>query len=199
MFTRIARVLALLSLGLVCQCAAPAKRPVVSDPPAEAAAKLGSGDTFEVTVYGEQDLSGKYRIAEDGSINFPLVGSIAVAGKAPSEIALAIQTELAQKQILRDPQVSVFVLEQASKQVSVMGAVVKPGSVPLTSGMTLIQALGAAGGLTAIASGNSTIVTRHVNGKLERYKIAVQRITEGHEEDFALQGGDIVFVPERVF
>jgi polysaccharide export outer membrane protein len=93
----------------------------------------------------------------------------------------------------------VFLLEKTSEQISVMGAVAKPGSLALTAGMTVIQAISGAGGLTAVASGNNTIVSRHVNGRLERYKVAVQSITEGHEEDFPLQGGDIVFVPERVF
>jgi protein involved in polysaccharide export with SLBB domain len=90
-------------------------------------------------------------------------------------------------------------LEHTSKQISVMGSVAKPGSFPLASGMTVIQAITAAGGLNQLASGNSTIVTRHQNGKLQRFKVAVDRISEGREEDFKLQDGDIVFVPERLF
>jgi protein involved in polysaccharide export with SLBB domain len=65
--------------------------------------------------------------------------------------------------------------------------------------MTVIQAIGLAGGLTQIASGNNTIVTRHIHGQLERFKVAVQRISEGQEEDVSLQEGDIIFVPDRVF
>ena len=65
--------------------------------------------------------------------------------------------------------------------------------------MTIIDAISNAGGLTPIASGNNTIVTRRVNGKLQRYKVQVDKISEGHAEDFKLQEGDIVFVPERIF
>ncbi len=189
----------MVAVVLLAGCASAPSKPVVIAPPSEPVAALGPGDSFEVSVYGQADLSGKYRIDEDGSINFPLVGRIACAGKAPGAIATTIQDQLAQKQILRDPHVSVFLLAQTSKQISVMGAVSKPGSFPLTTGMTIIQAISAAGGLTQLASGNSTIVTRHANGHLQRFKVAVDRISEGREEDFTLQDGDIVFVPERIF
>jgi protein involved in polysaccharide export with SLBB domain len=65
--------------------------------------------------------------------------------------------------------------------------------------MTVIQAIGLAGGLTPLASGNNTIVTRHVDRQLQRFKVAVARISEGQEEDVSVQDGDIIFVPERVF
>lgn len=160
---------------------------------------LGEGDTFEVSVYGEEDLSGKYRVGDDGTINFPLVGRVEVTGKGPSEVALLIQTQLQQRGVLRDPQVSVFLLEQTSRQIAVVGAVSKPGSYPLTRGMTLVQAIGAAGGLSALARGDDTIVTRRVEGKLQRIHARVEAISEGHAQDIVLQAGDIVFVPERIF
>jgi polysaccharide export outer membrane protein len=162
-------------------------------------ATLAPGDTFEVSVYGQPDLSGKYRIAEDGGIDFPLVGHVAVAGKGPAEIADMLRTALLEKRILKEPSVSVFLLEQKSKQVSVMGAVVRPGGLALMPGMTIIQAISAAGGLTGLAAGNDTIVTRQVDGELMRYKVPVERISEGRADDFELRAGDIVFVPERIF
>lgn len=180
-------------------CASGPSKPVSIGPSAEPDATLGPGDSFEVSVYGEEDLSGKFRVAEDGTINFPLVGSVAVAGSGPAGIAKAIKAALTEREILRDPQVSVFLLEQTSKQVSVVGAVSKPGMLPLANGMTVIQAIGAVGGMTALASGNSTIVTRRANGKLLRFKVLVDSISEGRAEDFELRPGDIVFVPERIF
>jgi polysaccharide export outer membrane protein len=63
----------------------------------------------------------------------------------------------------------------------------------------VIEAIGAAGGLTALASGNSAILTRRVDGQLKRFKVPVESISEGEAEDFTLQSGDIVFVPERIF
>jgi polysaccharide export outer membrane protein len=180
-------------------CASSERPRVASPPPIEADSTLGPGDSFEVSVYGQADLSGKHQIGADGTINFPLVGRIDVQGKGAVEIAASIRAALVEKQILRDPHVSVFLLGQTSKQVSVMGAVTKPGTYPMTSGMTVIEAVGAAGGLTALASGNSAILTRRVEGQLKRFKVPIESISEGEAEDFTLQSGDIVFVPERIF
>jgi polysaccharide export outer membrane protein len=160
---------------------------------------LGVGDTFEVSVYGEEDLSGKHRVSEDGSINFPLVGRVEVAGKGAAEIAALIENALRDRKLLREPHVSVFLLEQTSANVSVVGAVSKPGSYPLTRGMTIVQAISAAGGLTALASGDNTIVTRKAEGALKRFQVPVDAIAEGRVNDFQLEAGDIVFVPERIF
>jgi polysaccharide export outer membrane protein len=160
---------------------------------------LGPGDTFEVTVYEEKELSGRYRVSDDGSINFPLVGAIQAGGKGPTAVAASIQQALQDKQILRNPSVSIFVIEYASKRINVVGAVAHPGSLPWTAGMGVVQAISVAGGLTPLAAANDTIVTRQLNDLPKRYKVSVRRITEGQEADFTLQAGDIVYVPERIF
>lgn len=167
--------------------------------PASPDMTLGPGDTFEVTVYDEKELSGKYRVADDGTINFPLVGRLTVGGKGPTAVAASIQGALKDKQILRNPSVSIFVVEYASKRINVVGAVQHPGSLSWTAGMGVVQAISVAGGLTPIAAANDTIVTRQIDGRPKRYKISVQRITEGREADFTLEAGDIVYVPERIF
>jgi protein involved in polysaccharide export with SLBB domain len=160
---------------------------------------LGPGDTFEVAVYDEKELSGRYRVADDGSINFPLVGRVHVGGRGPTAVATAIQQALEEKRILRNPSVSIFVLEYTSKRINVVGAVQRPGSLAWTAGMGVVQAISVAGGLTPLAAGNDTIVTRQETGKPRRYKVSVRRITEGQEQDFVLQAGDTVYVPERIF
>lgn len=171
---------------------------VQSAPPAPDVT-LGPGDTFEVTVYDEKNLSGKFQVADDGMINFPLVGSLTVAGKAPNVIAREIQDALRDKQILRNPSVSLFVIDYASKRVNVVGAVQKPGSIAWMAGMGVVQAISMAGGLTPLAASNDTIVTRQRGEQPKRYKVPVGRIAEGRERDFMLMNGDIVFVPERLF
>lgn len=162
-------------------------------------ASLGPGDTFEITVYGEKDLSGKFQVAEDGQINFPLIGLVSVAGKGPNETARSLESMLRDKGVLRSPSVSVFVLDYASKRINVMGAVQRPGSFPITSGVTVVQAISLAGGLTPLAAANETIVTRRNGKKLQRFNVAVGKVTEGRQDDFPLEAGDIVFVPERIF
>jgi protein involved in polysaccharide export with SLBB domain len=160
---------------------------------------LVAGDTFEVRVYGEKELSGNYRVAQDGTIDFPLVGRVEVEGKEATEVADEIRNRLRDGQILRDPQVSVLVSSFASKRISVMGAVSKPGSFPMTSGLTLVEAISLAGGFTPLASENDTLVTRRRDGKLHRFRVPAKQVTEGRADDFALQAGDIIYVPERLF
>jgi protein involved in polysaccharide export with SLBB domain len=171
-------------------------------PPAPAPtedATLGSGDVFDVRVYGEQDLSGSYRVTRDGTIDFPFIGRTHVAGLEPTEVAEAIRSELRDGGYLQNPQVSIFVREYNSKRVSVVGAVENAGTFPVSSGMTVVHAISLAGGFTALASRNDTVVTRRVGGRLRRFRVRVEDAVEGTANDFPLQPGDIIYVPERIF
>jgi protein involved in polysaccharide export with SLBB domain len=160
---------------------------------------LGPGDVFEIRVFGEKDLTGKYQVGPDGAIRFPFLGSVSVGGKEADDVARDVAVRLKSGGFLLDPQVSVFVEQSNSKRISVLGAVAKPGTFSIVSGMTVVQAVSGAGGFTPLASKDDTVVSRRVSGKLERYRIAVSDVMRGNAEDFALRAGDIVFVPERVF
>lgn len=160
---------------------------------------LGVGDSFDVRVYGEEELSGKYQVSGDGMIDFPFVGRVEVLGKEPTEVAASIQQRLREGGFLTSPQVSVLVTDYSSKHVSVMGAAAKPGIFPLANGLTVIHAISLAGGLTSLASGNDVIVSRRVDGAIRRFRVPVDDVTEGRAEDFPLQAGDIIFIPQRVF
>lgn len=162
-------------------------------------ASLGPGDAFDVRVFGEKELSGDYQVANDGSIFFPLIGRLHVAGKDSHVVSEEIATALKQKDILRDPHVTVRVRETMSKRFSVLGAVAKPGTLSMVPGMTIVQAISQAGGFTPLASKDETVVTRRSGGKLNRYRVVVTEITRGNADDFVVSPGDIIFVPERVF
>ena len=192
-----AAFVALLSLGACSSGATGARPPLRTEPPAEA--PLGPGDTFEVIVYGEVDLSGKHRVADDGSISYPLVGRIEVGGLHASQAADRIRETLVSRDILRAPAVSVTITEQVSRKFSVLGAVAKPGSYPFVPGTTALQAITIAGGLSAIARGDSEVLTRRLDGALKRFSVPVESITEGQAEDIPIEPGDILFVPERIF
>ena len=171
----------------------------VPPPPVHHDSTLGQGDVFKVTVYGEKDLSGEYRVSADGTIDFPLVGPIAVAGKDQTQVAETIKTALMEGEFLKSPHVSVLVTEMESKRVTVVGSVDAPGSFNVTQGMTVVQVISLAGGFTQLANQNGTIVTRRVNGKVQRFKVPVERITEGRADDVEVQAGDTIYVPERLF
>ncbi len=160
---------------------------------------LGVGDVFDVRVFGEEDLTSSYRVAQDGTIDFPLVGRLEVAGLEPGEIADRIVAMLRDGHFLINPSVSVLVQEYNSKRISVLGAVESPGNFSITSGLTVVQAIGLAGGFSALANRDGTFVTRRVNGELRRFPVRVDRVMNGTEDDLRLQAQDIVFVPERVF
>ncbi len=160
---------------------------------------VGTGDLFDVRVYGEEDLSAQYRIAQDGSIDFPLVGRLEVAGLEPGAIATLISTRLRDGQFLVRPHVSVVVREYNSKRISVLGAVRNPGSYPIRSGMGVVEAVGLAGGFTALANRDGTTITRTVDNVLHRYAAPVDRISDGQEVDVPVRAGDIIRVPERMF
>jgi len=160
---------------------------------------LGAGDVFDVRVYGEEELSNSYRVASDGTIDFPLIGTVVVQGMTPSQVKEKLETLLIDGGFLRSPQVSILVKEYNSKKISVFGQVNKPGTFPYQEGMGVVEAIASAGGFTPMARTDRTTVTRVVEGKKQNHTIPVERIGKGQEKDFILHPGDIIFVPERVF
>lgn len=192
-----------LAISLVAACAAcgPASRTVVEQPPAPGPVdtSLGVGDSFEVRVFGESDLSGVYRVGGEGNINFPLVGVVHVEGLDPQAAAKRIADKLRDGQILRDPQVTVLIKEQTSKKVYILGQVGHPGTFTYTPSMSVVEAISVAGGFTGLAAKNDTTITRSKEGKKTIVRVPVADISEGRAPNVFLQPGDIISVPERLF
>jgi protein involved in polysaccharide export with SLBB domain len=160
---------------------------------------LGPNDVFDVRVYGEAELSYTFRVASDGTIDYPLLGTITVGGMSPTEVACVLEKDLKEKDYIKNPQVSVFVRESKSKKVSVVGEVQREVTFPYEEGMSIVEAISIAGGFAPTARENDTTVTRIVNGKKKLFHIPVKSISEGRSQNFILQPGDIIFVPARVF
>jgi protein involved in polysaccharide export with SLBB domain len=169
------------------------------EPPSQeavlASATLGSGDVLEVRVYGESDLSGAFRVSPDGTIDYPFCGRVRAAGLSAGGLVDRL-TECLRRGYLKSPQVTVFLKEYNSKKVFVFGEVQKPGTFPFEDRMSVIQAVTLAGGFTKTAAKNSVIVTRVIDNDERKIKVPVENIGEGREKNFALQPGDIVYVPE---
>lgn len=160
---------------------------------------VGPGDVFDVRVYDEEDLSAEYRVEVDGTIDFPLIGRVEVAGLDSTGIAARIRDRLRDGEFLVAPHVSVRVQEYNSRRVSVIGAVREPGSYPLRSGMGVVEAVSLAGGFTALANRDGTLLTRHIEGQLRTFSVPVDQISSGREPDVTVRAGDILHVPERIF
>ncbi|MBW2509230.1 MAG: polysaccharide biosynthesis/export family protein [Deltaproteobacteria bacterium] len=198
-----ARFLLILVLGALTLGAAACSKRSVQDtevpPPATDDTTLGPGDVFTVRVYGEEELSGSHQVAPDGTIDFPLLGSVDVNGLEPPEVAARVRDLLKDRHLLRDPHVSVYVERYVSKRVSVVGAVANPGTFVLEPGMTVVEAISMAGGFSSLADRDGTVVTRRVGAETVRYRVPVAKVAKGQAKDIEVAAGDIIFVPERLF
>jgi polysaccharide export outer membrane protein len=158
--------------------------PGLAQTSAQGAERLGPGDTVHITVYQQPDMTTDSRISETGTVSVPLAGPVKVDGMTPSEAAQAISDTLKKGEFLKNPQVSVALTTVRSRQVSVLGLVVRPGLYPLESAsVKMPQIIAAAGG---IAAGGSESVTVIREGK----PVKVSTLSK----DFELKGGDTVYV-----
>ncbi len=169
-----------------------------SQPVFEEDTTLGPRDVFVVRVFKHEDMSGEYAVSEEGTINFPEIGVVEVAGRTPAQVEQEIQTRLADGYLV-NPTVSVLVKEYKSKTVSVLGQVRKPSVVNYVSGLSIVDAISQAGGFTPMARKNAVKVTRKGKGDAptESFTVPVESIANGKANDFYLRPGDTVFVPER--
>ena len=190
---------ALLSLFLASCGGASSDRANSVTPRPEVDSSLGPDDLFEVRVFGEQELSGSYRVAHNGTIDFPLVGRVGVGGLTPPEVSELLIRRLRDGHFLVSPQVSVLVKEYNSKRISVFGQVQRPGTFPYQDSMDIVHAITLAGGFTPIADPDHTTVTRRQAGRESRRRVPVESIGRGRSANFYLQPGDTIFVPESVF
>lgn len=195
------RIELLLSLSIFlagCQTGTPGHSgPSVSEllPPDES---LGIDDVLEIRVYGEEGLSGEFRVSNDGTIDYPFAGRLVVAGLRSGELQGAIAKKL-QDGFLKNPQVSVMVKEWNSRKVAVLGQVQKPGSVVYFPRMTVVDAIAAAGGFTPIAAKNKVTLRREGKGAVNSKTVPVADISEGRSPNIPLLPGDVLVVEERLF
>jgi len=161
---------------------------------------LGPGDIFEVRVYKQESMSGAYDVSVQGTIAFPLIGEVVVSGKTPKQVEEEIRVRLADGYLI-DPHVSVLVKEYKSHGVSVFGQVQKPGRLPYTPSMTIVEAISQAGGFSPMAKKNAVTVTREDGEKKTKTKftVPVESIGDGKAPNFYMRPGDVVWVPERLF
>ncbi len=194
----------LLGLGLAaalfaaCAHRSSEAMPPPRDPEIMPDERVGSDDVFEVRVLGEADLSGSYRVAEDGTIFFPYAGRIQVVGLRPGEIQQLLTQKLKDGYI-RDPQITLAMSQWNSRKVSVLGQVNKPGPVSYFPRMTIVDAIAAAGGFTPVAATNQVRLRREANGRVETKLYRVSDISQGQSPNVTVVPGDMLYVEERFF
>ncbi|MFZ6772447.1 SLBB domain-containing protein [Undibacterium sp. SXout7W] len=121
---------------------------------------IGEGDQLLITVFGQPDLTADITVGESGVITLPLVGSMEVKGKSPVEVAALFSRKLEQGQYLVSAKVSVKLVQQLSRNFSVMGEVLRPGRFPILGQMSVLDALSMAGGISPRAEKTVKILRR---------------------------------------
>ncbi len=155
---------------------------------------IGPDDSIQVTVWKEPGLSGSFPVRPDGMISLSLVGDIPAAGKTPMQLGADITTLL--KKYMTDPSVSVTVLGVNSKHIFMLGEVGHVGALPLSAGMTPLQAIAMSGGLTPYANKKHIYILR--GAKPNQKKIPfdyTKAIKSGDLQGIELQPGDTIVVP----
>jgi protein involved in polysaccharide export with SLBB domain len=186
-----------LSSALLAACGPPPR--ALDLPPPVEVTTLGVGDVFDMRVVGEAGLPITYTVAPDGTVDFPYIKRIQVAGLEPQDVAELVRKKLIEREILADPSVSVSMKEYNSKRIEIIGEVMKPGSIPLVPGMTLLRAISIAGGFNAMAKREVVTIRRKVKGGTRAGTVSVQDIIDNRIPDPFMQAGDSVYVPQRVF
>jgi len=157
---------------------------------------VGTGDVLDVAVFQVEELNTTVRVNGKGSVILPLVGELQVGGKTLREFEELLVGRL--KEFMHDPQVSVFIAEYQSQQISVTGAVNDPALHTLTRPRSVLEMLSMSGGLSESA-GNQIYVHTRVDGQPQRLIIDLDEVlADPNNEGFSilLKGGDSIFVPE---
>ena len=163
---------------------------------------IGAGDTLQIFVWRQPDLSGTVPVRPDGRISTPLIEDLVAVGKTPTQLAREIEQALAE--YVRSPEVNVIVQQfvgTLSGQVRVLGQVAQPKSVPYREGLTLLDVIIEVGGLTPFAAGNRSNVVRNEGGESREIRVRLNDLMSRGKikENIEMKPGDVVVVPQAVF
>ncbi|MDO9498835.1 XrtA/PEP-CTERM system exopolysaccharide export protein [Falsiroseomonas sp.] len=195
-----------LGAGLAgCAGAPPALPAANAQSSAASAYVIGPGDTLTVFVYRAPELSAAaLPVRPDGRISLPLVPDVEAAGRTPSELARALEEALAE--YVREPNVTVMVqsfIGQPSRQIRVIGEATQPLALPYREGLSVLDVMINARGLTRYAAGNrAEIIRRPPNGAAPQViPVRLDDLLRGGDisQDVAMQPGDTLVIPQGWF
>ena len=161
--------------------------------PGNAAYKIGPLDVLDISVFKVPDLTKEVQVAEDGSINYPLIGDTPAAGKTAHQLEQELTKKLGSK-YLRDPQVTVFVKEYNSQRVTVSGSVKTSGVYAIKGNTSLMQVVAMAGDVDTTTNSGDVVVFRTINGERSAAKFDLDAIRAGRAADPPVEPGDVVVV-----
>lgn len=180
---------------------APTAVPAAPDSTVAADYLIGPGDALQVFVWRNPELTVTVPVRPDGKISTPLVEDMVAVGKTPTMLARDIEKVLAV--YVKSPQVNVIVTQPASafSQVKVIGQVLKPQALPYREGMTVLDAILQAGGLSQFAAGNRARLVRSTNGKQQEIRLKLDALVNNGDmkQNLPLRPGDVLVIPETRF
>jgi polysaccharide export outer membrane protein len=161
-----------------------------------AAYVIGADDVLSISVWKEPDITRVVTVRSDGKISLPLVGELQAAGRTPSDLEKDITAALLS--YIAQPQVSVMVQEANSQKFNILGQVAKPGSYPLTAGLSIVDAIAQAGGFKDFAKKKSVYIMRQdSSGNSTRIPFNYEQFIKGKNtaQNVKLKPHDTIIIP----
>lgn len=162
---------------------------------------IGPGDSLQIFVWRNPELSATAPVRPDGKISTPLAEDVLAVGKTPTQLARDIEKALAN--YIRSPQVNVIVNNPVSafSQVKVIGQVATPQAIAYREGMMVLDAVLAVGGLAEFAAGNRAKIVRAENGSSKEIKVKLDDLVNKGDmkQNVPLRPGDVLVVPQSMF
>lgn len=164
--------------------------------------RIGPGDTLQVFVWRNPELTISLPVRPDGRITTPLIEDLEVTGKTPTELAREIEEKLSV--FIQDPLVSIIVTDFVgpfTQQVRVVGEAAIPQAIPYRANMTVLDVMIAVGGLTEFAAGNNARIIRLVGDEQKVFRARLDDLMKDGDisANVAMLPGDVLIIPESVF
>ncbi|CAG7856681.1 hypothetical protein MCAMS1_01257 [biofilm metagenome] len=156
---------------------------------------INAGDILDISVWNEEALKREVRVLPDGSIGFPLAGSVVAAGRSVDDLKKELTEKLTE--YIAEPVVSISVKAAEGNSVYVTGQVKTPGKIMMTEQMNVMQALSLSGGLTPFADVDDIVILRKTAKGAESIKFEYSDLEEGKSlgRNHILKSGDVIVVP----
>jgi polysaccharide export outer membrane protein len=170
---------------------APAVKPATDDPNYV----IGPEDELIITVWREPDISRTVPVRPDGKISLPLLNDVQASGLTPMQLGTEITSRLTK--FISTPQVTVIVTKVSAQRIFVAGEVGRAGAYTFVPGMTVLEAISSAGGVTPFAKQSKVSILRMENGKQVRVSVNYKEVLNGRrpEQNVPLKPGDTIVVP----
>jgi len=164
--------------------------------------KIGPGDTLQVFVWNQPELTVTVPVRPDGMISTPLISGVPAAGKTPPQLAKDLEVALAE--FVRNPTVSVMVTSFVgtyADQIRVVGQAAKPQALAYNANMTLLDVMIAVGGLAEFAAGNRAVIVRQEGDKQTRMPVRISDLIDDGDisANVPMRPGDVLIIPESRF